>query len=104
MWGFIFLLMSMCRRRGNTLYISDINTLNIKRAYEDISKGRRTMEECPKCKKWTLFYDPRKETMNCANCNYQQSVKYEAFVKEKNIIDLLLYPTLKESKLTRIEA
>jgi len=87
---------------GNIVYIADINTPEALK--EHLSRGRRNMEECPKCKKWTLFYNPRNETMTCASCNYQENVKYETFIKERNIVDLLRYPCLKETKLEKIEA
>jgi acetyl-CoA carboxylase beta subunit len=86
---------------GNTVYIADINTLDTKTVSEE---RKETMEECPKCKKWTLFYNPRNETMTCASCNYRENVKYETFVKQRNIVDLLRYPNRKETKLTKIEA
>jgi phage FluMu protein Com len=67
-----------------------------------MEKGK--MEECPKCKKWTLFYNPRTEAMTCVSCNYQEQVKYESFIKQRNIVELLRYPSFKETKLAKIEA
>jgi len=62
------------------------------------------LEECPKCKKWTLYYNPRSEAMVCASCNYQEKIKYESFIKQRNIVEFLRYPSIKETKLTKIEA
>lgn len=67
-------------------------------------RGGRNLEECPKCKKWTLFYDPRRETMICASCNFQEQMKYEAFVKQRNVVESLRYPSPKETQLEKIEA
>lgn len=51
------------------------------------------MDECPKCKRWTLYYDPQRETQICSNCNYNKYVKYEDFIEEKNVINDLFYPS-----------
>jgi hypothetical protein len=51
------------------------------------------MDECPRCKKWTLFYDPQSETQKCLNCGYEKYVKYENYVKEKNMVNDLFYPS-----------
>lgn len=50
------------------------------------------MDECPKCKKWTLYYNPRSETQTCSNCGYEKYIKYEDFMKQKNEINDLFYP------------
>lgn len=60
----------------------------------NIEKGEvYFMDECPKCKRWTLYYDPQRETRICSNCDYKKSVKYEDFIKEKNVINDLFYPS-----------
>jgi len=51
------------------------------------------MDECPKCKRWTLYYNPQSETLLCSNCNYKKLVKHEDFIKEKDVINDLFYPS-----------
>lgn len=51
------------------------------------------MDECPKCKKWTLYYDPAIETQKCLNCGFEIYKKYEDFIKEKNTLNKLFYPS-----------
>jgi hypothetical protein len=51
------------------------------------------MDECPKCKRWTLSYDPRSETQKCSNCGYEKYVKYDNYINEKNMINDLFYPS-----------
>lgn len=51
------------------------------------------MDECPKCRKWTFYYDPKTETKKCLNCGFEKNVKYEDFIKEKNTINHLFYPS-----------
>jgi len=51
------------------------------------------MDECPECNRWTLDYDPRIETQICANCGYEKHISYDDFIKEKNVVNNLLYPS-----------
>lgn len=53
------------------------------------------MDECPTCKKWTLDYYPDSETQICSNCGYRKHVEYDDFIRGKNVIDNLLYPSKK---------
>lgn len=53
------------------------------------------MDECPQCKKWTLNYYPQNETQICSNCGFQRHVKYDDFIRQKNVINRLLYPSQK---------
>lgn len=51
------------------------------------------MDECPRCNKWTLSYDPRSESQRCSNCGYETHLKYDDYIKEKNMIKDLFYPS-----------
>lgn len=50
------------------------------------------MEECPNCKKWTLSYDPKAEMSTCLVCGFKQSLAYNIFIEQKNVINNLSYP------------
>jgi acetyl-CoA carboxylase beta subunit len=54
----------------------------------------KKLEQCPKCKNWTLFYDPQSEHKICYNCNNKIEVKYCEYIREKNIADSLRYPSI----------
>jgi len=54
------------------------------------------MDECPKCKRWALYYNPPNETLVCSNCDYRKPIKYEDFIKEKDTINDLFYPSKKK--------
>jgi hypothetical protein len=62
------------------------------------------LEECPKCGKWTLTYNPKTEFKFCISCNYKEHLKYELFVEQTNIIDNLSYPNHERKHLKKIEA
>jgi len=63
------------------------------------------LEECPKCNKWTLTYNPKSELKTCMNCDYKEWVSYESFIRRKNVIDYLIYPNHERKKRSRkIEA
>jgi hypothetical protein len=50
------------------------------------------MEQCPKCKTWTVFYNPQSEEKICCTCNNRIIIKYADYIKAENISDLLLFP------------
>ena len=64
-------------------------------------EGAIFLEECPKCKNWTLFYNPQSESKMCYSCNYKIQVKYDVYVKQSNILNLLRYPSIKTKNRTR---
>ena len=51
------------------------------------------MDQCPKCGRWVLYYDPRSETIKCSNCEYEEYMKHKDFVEKKNVINDLFYPS-----------
>jgi len=59
------------------------------------------MEECPKCKKWTLFYDPKTENKICCTCDYKEQVEYDSYIKESNVVSFLRYPGHKTEKIAK---
>jgi hypothetical protein len=64
-------------------------------------KGEKLMEECPVCKKWTLFYDPQSENKTCYACGHKEQVKYDIYIKESNVTNSLRYPSRRTEKITK---
>lgn len=59
------------------------------------------MEECPKCKNWTLFYDPQSESKMCWTCDFREKVKYDLYIKESNVVTVLKYPSRLAENITK---
>jgi hypothetical protein len=53
--------------------------------------GAKFMEQCPKCKNWTVFYNPQSEEKICCTCNNREVIRYEEYIKSENISSSLLF-------------
>lgn len=47
------------------------------------------MEQCPKCKHWTLSFDLFKGIVHCYNCNYEEKVDVEKYLEKNDLMPKL---------------
>lgn len=47
------------------------------------------MEECPKCKHWTLSFDLIEGTVSCCYCHYQKYVETEVYFEKYDALPKL---------------
>jgi acetyl-CoA carboxylase beta subunit len=66
-----------------------------------LERGEKLMEECPECRSWTYYYDPQSENKICLTCGHKEQVKYDAYIKESNVINFLRYPCPKTEEIVK---
>jgi hypothetical protein len=52
------------------------------------------MEQCSKCKNWTVIYNAESEEYICCTCNNRVVVKYADYIRAENVSGSLLYPSI----------